>query len=103
MEARADEAERLAARLSRDYEEKGMRKAEVSKLIAATVVAGVVGVGAAVLAAALALTMAARQAEATPQFAAQTKLPCGQCHASPAGGGKLKPFGERFRAKGNKL
>jgi len=42
-------------------------------------------------------------ASATPQFAAATGKPCGQCHQNPAGGGKLKPFGEKFKANGNKL
>ena len=28
---------------------------------------------------------------------------CGQCHANPAGGGKLKGFGEKFKANGNKV
>lgn len=45
----------------------------------------------------------AAPANAKPEFSAQTKLPCGQCHANPAGGGKLKSFGEKFKAKGNKL
>ena len=44
-----------------------------------------------------------RPANATPQFAQQTGKPCGQCHENPAGGGKLKPFGEKFKANGNKL
>jgi hypothetical protein len=43
--------------------------------------------------AAVALTIAPPWAEATPQLAAQTKFPCGQCHVSSGGGGKLKPFG----------
>ena len=42
-------------------------------------------------------------ANAKPEFAAQTKLPCGQCHVNPAGSGKLKAFGEKFKANGNKL
>jgi hypothetical protein len=42
-------------------------------------------------------------ANAKPEFSAQTKLPCGQCHTNPAGGGKLKSFGEKFKANGNKL
>jgi hypothetical protein len=42
-------------------------------------------------------------AQAKPEFAAQTGLPCGQCHVSPAGGGKLKAFGEKFKANGFKL
>lgn len=42
-------------------------------------------------------------ANAKPEFAAQTGLPCGQCHVNPAGGGKLKSFGEKFKANGYKL
>jgi hypothetical protein len=49
------------------------------------------------------ITLAPQQAAAKPEFAAQTKLPCGQCHVSPAGGGALKPFGQKFKANGFKL
>jgi hypothetical protein len=42
-------------------------------------------------------------ASAKPEFAASTGKPCGTCHANPAGGGKLKPFGEKFKATGFKL
>jgi hypothetical protein len=45
----------------------------------------------------------ARPAEATAQFASETGKACGQCHVSAAGGGKLTPFGEAFKANGNKL
>ena len=52
----------------------------------------------------LAVTFAApRHATATPAYAAQTKLPCGQCHVSPGGGGALKPFGQKFKDNGHKL
>ena len=44
-----------------------------------------------------------RPAVAKPEFAAQTGLPCGQCHSNPAGGGKLKSFGEKFKANGFKV
>ncbi len=44
-----------------------------------------------------------RPAAATPQYAAQTKLPCGQCHVNPAGGGALKPFGEKFKENGHQV
>ena len=44
-----------------------------------------------------------RPAEATAQFATETGKACGQCHESPTGGGKLTPFGEAFKANGNKL
>jgi hypothetical protein len=47
--------------------------------------------------------LGSRQAKATPSFSQQTGLPCGQCHDDPAGGGKLKTFGEEFRANGNKI
>ena len=63
--------------------------------------------GASILAVAGLLAMgtaiAPREAEAKPEFAAQTGLPCGQCHSNPAGGGKLKAFGEKFKANGNKV
>lgn len=41
-------------------------------------------------------------ANAKPEFAAQTKQPCGTCHVSPAGGGKLTAKGEKFKANGFK-
>ena len=50
-----------------------------------------------------ATTFAPTPAAAKPEYAAQTKLPCGQCHVSPGGGGPLKPFGEAFKANGYKL
>ena len=48
-------------------------------------------------------TFASRPAVAKPEFTAQTKLPCGQCHANPAGGGALKPFGQKFKDNGYKV
>jgi len=63
--------------------------------------------GASILAAAgllaMAVSLSPREASAKPEFAAQTGLPCGQCHSNPAGGGKLKAFGEKFKANGNKV
>jgi hypothetical protein len=53
--------------------------------------------GLAIVVAAMALTIAPPRAEATPQLAAQTKFPCGQCHVSAGGGGKLKPFGQKYK------
>jgi len=47
--------------------------------------------------------VASTPASAKPEFAAQTGMPCGQCHANPAGGGKLKPFGEKFKENGFKV
>lgn len=61
-----------------------------------------IGVTGAILGAVIAV-LGAASANAKPEFSAQTKLPCGQCHVNPAGSGKLKAFGEKFKANGNKL
>jgi hypothetical protein len=58
---------------------------------------------AAIFAAGMMLLSAAPTAQATPQFAQQTGLPCTRCHVKPTGGMPLKPFGKRFMANGNKL
>ncbi len=42
-------------------------------------------------------------AAATPKFAKDTGKGCGDCHTNPKGGGALTPFGEKFKANGNKL
>ena len=47
--------------------------------------------------------IAPTSASAKPEFAAQTGKPCGTCHQNAAGGGALKPFGEKFKANGNKM
>ena len=49
------------------------------------------------------LFASSNEAAAKPEFAAQTGMPCGQCHSNPAGGGKLKAYGEKFKANGNKV
>lgn len=61
------------------------------------------GTAAVILIAGTASLITSRAANATPTFAAQTKKACGECHVSAAGGGKLTPFGEAFKANGNKL
>jgi hypothetical protein len=63
----------------------------------------VFGVAAILLIAGTACLLIARPAEATPKFASDTGKACGECHVSPAGGGKLTPLGETFKANGNKL
>ena len=66
-------------------------------------VALVCGTAVAILiAGAMSLTFS-QTAKATPAYAQQTGKPCGFCHANPAGGGKLKPAGEKFKANGHKL
>ena len=62
-----------------------------------------VGVSALALVGAASVFLAPSPASAKPQFAAQTGLACGQCHVNPAGGGKLKSFGKKFKANGFKL
>jgi hypothetical protein len=66
-------------------------------------IAGASTVAMATWMAATMLIVLPRKAAATPVFAQQTGLPCGQCHENPAGGGKLKEFGQKFHANGNKL
>ena len=61
------------------------------------------GIAVALLAGATATLVSTAPANAKPEFATQTGLPCGQCHQNPAGGGKLKSFGEKFKANGNKV
>jgi hypothetical protein len=61
------------------------------------------GLGIAALIAAASLAVVSRQATALPAYAQQTKLPCGSCHANPAGGGALKALGKKFQANGHKL
>ena len=55
------------------------------------------------LAGALVTFISPTSASAKPEFAAQTGKPCGTCHTNPSGGGALKPFGEKFKANGNKM
>jgi hypothetical protein len=57
----------------------------------------------AILVGGLIIVAASKPATATPAYAAQTKLACGRCHASPAGGGSLTDFGKAFAANGHKL
>jgi hypothetical protein len=61
------------------------------------------GAGAVLLIGGAFTVFGSRVASATPQYAAQTGFPCGQCHVNPAGGGKLKAYGEKFKANGHKV
>ena len=70
------------------------------KTKAFTLVCGLAAAG--LIAAALSVTVS-RSANATPAFAGATGKPCGFCHQNPAGGGGLKPAGQKFKANGNKL
>lgn len=63
----------------------------------------VCGTAAALLIAGTLSVTVSRPASATAAFAQQTSKPCGFCHQNPAGGGKLKPAGEKFKDNGNKL
>ena len=78
-----------------------MRNIPLLGIVGASTVAMATWMAATMLIAALRLLP--RKAAATPVFAQQTGLPCGQCHENPAGGGKLKEFGQKFQANGNKL
>jgi len=61
------------------------------------------GAAAVILISGTASLIVSRPAEATPKFATETGKACGQCHENAAGGGKLTPLGEAFKANGNKL
>jgi mono/diheme cytochrome c family protein len=56
----------------------------------------------AVIAAAMSLVVI-QPASATAQFSTDTGKSCGDCHTNAKGGGPLTPFGEKFKANGNKL
>jgi hypothetical protein len=56
-----------------------------------------------IVGAALASLVLVQPAAATTQFAKDTGKSCGDCHTNSAGGGPLTPFGEKFKANGNKL
>lgn len=60
-------------------------------------------IAAALLIAGSAMTLTVQTAKATPAYAQKTGKACGYCHVNPAGGGKLKAAGERFKKKGHKL
>lgn len=49
------------------------------------------------------VTLMPRAANALPAYAQSTGKPCGFCHQNAAGGGALKPAGEKFKANGHKL
>jgi hypothetical protein len=65
-----------------------------------TLLAGAAGLAAAALVAIMSLTLAPREAAASPKFAASTGKPCAFCHSNPPA---LNTQGKEFKAKGNKL
>lgn len=67
------------------------------------IVFGICGTAAAIMIASILMVVGSQPANAKPEFAAQTGLPCGKCHVNPAGGGARKPFGEKFKENGFKL
>lgn len=66
-------------------------------------VAFVCGTAVAILIAVAFSVTGSQTANATPAYAQKTGKPCGFCHQNPAGGGALKPAGEKFKANGHKL
>jgi hypothetical protein len=79
---------------------------EIAKAAAAckTAVCGLAaGFAMLILVAGSMVLIAPRPAQATPQFAAQTHLPCARCHVNPAGGGPRNAFGKAFQENGFKL
>ena len=80
-----------------------MRKQEDSNALFSVRIGWVAAIAAAVTITGVAITLSPRHAQATPAYAAQTKLPCGRCHVNPAGGGPETEFGKDFAANGHKL
>ncbi len=78
-----------------------MSDAEAST-VSRRIMVGVVGGAAALLIAGLTIVLTSQPTSAKPEFAAQTKKPCGFCHQSPSGGA-LTPAGAKFKANGYKL
>lgn len=73
------------------------------KVHAKKILVVVCGFAAAILiAGAMSLTIT-QKANALPAYAQATGKACGYCHQNPAGGGALKPAGEKFKANGHKL
>ncbi|MGA2777503.1 MAG: hypothetical protein ABSF94_08090 [Steroidobacteraceae bacterium] len=70
--------------------------ARVTLAIACSLSAAIVLAGTAAL-------LVSGPAAATAQFGKDTGKACGDCHTNPSGGGALTPFGEKFKANGNKL
>jgi mono/diheme cytochrome c family protein len=66
-----------------------------------TIVAGTAAL-AAILVAAMMLTMAPQPAQAHPAYAQKTGQHCATCHVNPKGGGKLTNCGTRWLTGGMK-
>ena len=58
---------------------------------------------AALLIAGTVAVVSSQPVSATTAYAGETGKACGFCHQNPAGGGALKPAGEKFKANGHKL
>ena len=78
---------------------RGVSENSVKSSVAAILI-GTFGAAALLLAT---ITFAPQHAVAKPEFAAQTKKPCGFCHQNPGGGGPLTGNGTKFKANGFKL
>jgi hypothetical protein len=82
-----------------------VKAAEVSstvKRVSTALLGGALALAVTLLITGMMIAVTPRQAQATAQFAGQTGKPCGFCHQNAAGGGKLKPAGEKFKQGGNK-
>lgn len=73
------------------------------KINAETTFTLVCGTAAAALIIGVASLLVSLPAAATPQFAKDTGKSCGDCHTNPQGGGPLTPYGDAFKANGDKL
>ena len=72
-------------------------------IVKATILGAAAAIAAASFVAGATILMTPRTASATPEYSAQTKLPCGRCHVNPAGAGPRTAFGKKFEENGHKL
>lgn len=66
-------------------------------------VAGATGLAMTIAVTLMMMTVASREATATPAYSTQTKKACAFCHVNPGGGLPLNKAGQKFQAKGHKL
>ena len=78
-----------------------MRSFDISRRWKIVLVRALAGFAAAAVVGGVAL--APRPVEALPQYSQETGLACGRCHVDPGGGGKLNPFGQKYKDNGHRL
>jgi mono/diheme cytochrome c family protein len=76
---------------------------KATKITRRAVLAGAIGVTAAMLLAATTLIATPRSAQAFPAYAQKTDLHCSVCHVNPKGGGPTNAYGTKWFMTGMKV